>query len=282
MTDQPNEKALERSGRIFEAEMRTTATPGQVYDAWADAAKIASWFPDRAEGKAEAGATITWFFDKFNYAIPYQVLHAEPGKRFAIRWNPPPGMNAGILDVTIVKEGGITVMRVINSGFREGAEWNEEYEGIDSGWRMAFALLKHYLENYFGSPRSSFLAMKPAEYTFERLLPLHRTAAGLQKWLTNSGSLGEVGEKFSLNLKEGGSVSGKVLAMTKRETALSWDEIHGALELKAFSMGPQKMVSVHGCGWGLSPVRAKEIEQQLERALASLSQVLANASHASP
>jgi len=282
MTDRPQDKPLEHHGRVFEAEIRTTASPEQVYEAWADPEKIAQWFVDRAEGKAEPGGTITWFFDKFNYTIPYEVLHAEPGKRFTIRWNPPPGMNAGIHDVTITKEGGVTVMRMIESGFREGAAWDEEYEGTASGWHMALAVLKHYLENYFGKPRSSFLAMKPADFTFERLLPLHRTAAGLQKWLTTNGSPDEVGEKFKMELKQGGSVTGKVLVKTKRETALSWEEIHGALELKGFSMGPQKMICVRGCGWGLSAERAKEIERQMEQALDLLAEALSHAAHASP
>jgi uncharacterized protein YndB with AHSA1/START domain len=274
MTDQQKEKPIQHRGRSMQIEMRTTATPEQVYEAWADAEKIAHWFPDKAEGKAEQGATITWIFDKFNYKIPYEVLRADPGKHFVIRWNPPQGMNPGIVEVTIAKEGGVTVVRLVNSGFQEGVEWNDQYEGVDSGWRMALGLLKHYLENYFATPRSSFLAMKPAEYTTERLLPLHRTAAGLQKWLTVSGAFGEVGEKFVLNLKEGGSVTGKVLAKTKTETALGWDEIRGVLELKAFSMGPQKMVSLHGCGWGLSAARGKEIEEQMQRALERLAEVL--------
>ncbi|HVS88282.1 MAG TPA: hypothetical protein VHF01_08670 [Candidatus Acidoferrum sp.] len=91
-------------------------------------------------------------------------------------------------------------------------------------------------------------------------------------------SFGEVGEKFTLELTEGGSVTGKVLAKTKRETALGWDAILGVLELKAFAMGPQKMVSVHGCGWGLSAARAKEIEVQMERALERLADDLGSTS----
>jgi hypothetical protein len=203
------------------------------------------------------------------------VLIAQPAEKFAIRWNPPPGMSAGILEVTISKEGGETVIKLVNSGFREGAEWNEEFEGTDSGWRMALALLKHYLENYFGISRSSFLAMKSAEFSFDQIVPLHRTAAGLQEWLTKSGEYGEVGESFSLELQEGGKASGRVLAKTKRETALSWNEIRGVLELKAFSMGPQKMLCVRGCGWGLSAEKAKELEAQMERAIERLAAVLA-------
>jgi uncharacterized protein YndB with AHSA1/START domain len=270
MTDKPEKKTIEHIGKIIRAEIRTKATPQQAYDAWADAEKIAHWFPDRAEGKAEPGATITWIFDKFNYRIPYEVLIAEPGEKFAIRWNPPPGMNPGILEVTISKEGGETVIRLVNSGFREGAEWNEEFEGVDSGWRMALALLKHYLDNYFGTARTSFLVLRPAEFSFEHVVPLHRTGAGLKKWLTKAGEYGEVGESFALELQEGGKVSGRVLAKTKRETSLAWDEIHGVLELKAFSMGPQKILCVRGCGWGLHPEKAKELEGQMERALGRL------------
>jgi uncharacterized protein YndB with AHSA1/START domain len=274
MTDKPDNKPIEHIGRVIRAEIRTNATPQQAYDAWADPEKIAHWFPDRAEGQAEPGATITWIFDKFKYRIPYEVLIAQPAETFAIRWNPPPGMNPGILEITFSKEGGQTVIRLVNSGFREGAEWNDEFEGIDSGWRMSLALLKHYLDNYFGISRSSFLVMRPAEFSFEQVVPLHRTAAGLRKWLTNSGGYGEVGESFSLELREGGKASGRVLAKTNRETTLGWDEIRGVLELKAFSMGPQKMLCVRGCGWGLSAEKAKELEEQMERAVEKLAIVL--------
>jgi uncharacterized protein YndB with AHSA1/START domain len=280
MTNAPEEKPIEHRGRKIVAEIRTTATPEQVYEAWADPEKIAHWFPDKAEGKAEPGATITWVFEAFNYKIPYEVLRAEPGKKFAIRWNPPPGMSAGILEVIITKEGGETLVRLVNSGFREGAEWNDEYDGVDSGWTMALALLKHYLENYFGTPRNSFLVMKPANFAFADVLPFHRTGAGLRQWLTSSGEFGEVGEKFTLGLREGGAVTGRVLAKSKWETALGWDEIHGVLELKAFAMGPQKMVCVHGCGWGLELEKAKKIEAEMHRALERLASAL-NAQRAS-
>ncbi len=280
MNDKPKNKPIENKsveynliehkGRIIRSEIRTKATPQQAYDAWADPEKIAHWFPDHAEGKAEQGATITWIFEKFSYRIPYEVLIAQPGERFAIRWNPPPGMSAGLLEVIISKEGGETVIRLVNSGFREGAEWNEEFEGTDSGWRMALALLKHYLENYFGTSRSSFLAMRPAEFSFEQVVGLQRSAVGLRKWLTKSGEYGEVGESFALELEEGGKASGRVLAKTKRGTTLGWDEIRGVLELKAFSMGPQKMLCVRGCGWGLSAEKAKELEGQMERAVERL------------
>lgn len=274
MSEQERQNPIEHHGRVIRTEVTTRASPDEAYEAWADPQKIAHWFPDRAEGQAVRGATITWIFDKFNYRIPYEVLRAEPGKHFAIRWNPPPGMNPGILEVTISKESGNTVIRLVNSGFREGAQWEDEYQGVDSGWRMALAMLKLYLENYFGIPRSSFLAMKPAEYSAEELQEFHRTPTGLARWLTAGGGFGAVGDTFVLELRGGGRVSGRVLAMTARETELSWEEIHGVLELKAFSMGPQKMLAVRGCGWGWPAAEAREVQGRMEEALERLVQAL--------
>jgi uncharacterized protein YndB with AHSA1/START domain len=123
MTDAPAEKQIEHRGRIVRAEMRTTAAPEKAYEGWADPEKIAHWFPDKAEGRMESGATITWIFDRFNYRIPYDVLIAQPVRKLVIRWNAPvAGMNPGILEVAIAKEGGETAVRLVNSGFGEGAE----------------------------------------------------------------------------------------------------------------------------------------------------------------
>jgi uncharacterized protein YndB with AHSA1/START domain len=277
MSDKPQNQPLEHKGRIMRPEIRSTATPQQAYDAWADQEKISHWFTDRADGKAEPGGTITWIFETFNYRIPYEVLVAQRPERLAVRWNPPPGtnLNAGILEVNIAREGGETVVRLVQSGFGEGAQWDEEFEGISSGWGMALARLKHYLENYYGVPRISRLLLKPADFSFEKLLAFHRTPEGLSKWLTKSGGFGDVGERFTLELQDGWLVSGHVLAKTKRETALSWEEMQGVLELKAFSMWPQRMLCVSFCSWGADEDRLKEIEGSMQRALDRLAAAVA-------
>src|SRR5262249_44998781 len=111
-------------------------------------------------------------------------------------------------------------------------------------------------------------------YTTEQLLPFQRTAEGLAQWLTTTGAIGAVGEPVKLALRGGGNVNGKVLARTKTETEFSWTEENAVIGLKAFSMGPQKVIAVHYVAWEVSSERAKELEQQMERALESLSQAL--------
>ena len=175
-------------GRQLKVEMRTRATPEQVYEAWADPEKIAHWFVDRARGKAEVGSIFTWIFEKFGYEIPYEVVAAEPGRRFALGGEAPKS-GPFLLEVTIAREGGETVVTLVNSGFLDGSQWDEEFEGIVSGWTSGLAILKHYLENYPGRPKTTILVMQPAAIEFTNLLPLYATAEGLDRWLTPSYSI---------------------------------------------------------------------------------------------
>ena len=70
MTEKPEGNPIAHLGRIIPTETRTKATPLEAYVAWADPEKIAHWFPDRAEGQAEPGATITWIFESLITAFP--------------------------------------------------------------------------------------------------------------------------------------------------------------------------------------------------------------------
>lgn len=269
----------EHRGRVIRTEFRTTATPQQAWEAWADPKKIAQWFTDRATGEAVPGGTITWYFDRFNYAIPYEMLEAVPGERFSIKWSAP-GRDPGILEVIIERDGGETLIRLVNSGFRESAQWDEEYEGTDSGWRMALAIQKYYLENHFGQPKTDFLGLRPASFSYDRLRPYFLEPARLAQWFSKSGSIGAVGEPCRVSLRNGGELNGRVLAITKWEVALSWEEIAGTLELKGFSMGPQRMVGIRGISWKLPPAEMKQIEDRMGTALERLAGLLVSSAAA--
>jgi len=267
MTQESDQKPVQHYGRQIKQELRIQAPADQVWEAWADPAKIAQWFVDRAEGYAEPGATITWYFEAFNFKIPYQVLRAERGKSYAILWEPPPGREPGVLEITLSHAGGETTLRMVQSGFRETTGWDEEYEGVASGWIMTLAVLKHYAENYFGQSRAQWMLLRPAAYTLEQNVSLERTEAGLARWLTKSGSVGAVGEPCLLMLQSGGRVSGQVLGLSKSETCIAWDEICGTLEFKAFAMGPQRMIGLRAFAWADGAARLEAAKPAMEAAV---------------
>ena len=268
-------------GRQIVVEMRTRATPEQVYDAWADPEKIAHWFVDAAKvntesGKAEPGSIFTWIFEKFGYEIPYEVVAAEPGRRFALGGEHPKS-GPFLLEVKIAREGGETVVTLVNSGFLDGSEWDEEYQGIVSGWTNGLAVLKHYLENYPGRRKTSILVMQPAACELRSLRPFYTTAEGLDRWLTTSSSIGKnVGASCSLRLHGGDSLTGAVLSRTLWESALSWEELDGVLELKGFRFGPAgPVVAARLLSWNITPERAAAIEKKLQEALGRLAGAVA-------
>ena len=151
----------EHVGRTIRVEIRIDATPERVWDAWAEPEEIARWWVDRAEGTCAAGEVMTWHFDDMGYRLPVPILEAERGRSIVIGGEVP-GRPPFLQEIHIASEGGTTVLRLANSGFRDGAEWDEEYEGVDSGWRISLATLKHWLENYPARDRVNTLVMRPA------------------------------------------------------------------------------------------------------------------------
>jgi uncharacterized protein YndB with AHSA1/START domain len=169
-----------------------------VWEAWAHAARIFQWFTDGAEGEARTGSTITWIFEKFGDRFLYEVFDAQPGERLVLTGQIP-GRPRFFLEITIASERGHTRMSLVNSGFLEGGQWDEKYEGVDSGWRMSLATLKVYLERYFSRPRRSLLILQPADYAHPRLRPYRLQADGLAQWLGRlEGSAGLVSARRRL------------------------------------------------------------------------------------
>lgn len=250
-----------------QAEMTTSAAPARVWRAWAEPEILSQWFTDRARGRASAGATMTWIFDRFRMELPYDVVIADPERRLVLKGSPV-GRPPYLLEIVMAPSGDGTRLTVINSGFTVGSQLEEQRDGVHSGWSMALVILKHYLENHFGQERETFFAMQPAPFSYDQVLPRFLTAAGLSRWLTRDGAIGEPGEPYRLTLSTGETMSGRVLVVTSSEVALTWDEIGGVVELKAFLLGPRtRAVSVRGCGWDLSADRAAEIEQMMAAAV---------------
>lgn len=274
----PTEPQNPPKTRSIEAEFRTTAPPARVWEAWADPARIAEWFTDGAEGRPEVGSTFTWIFDRFGYRIPYQVVASSPGERWSLEWNGP-GRPPGIIDVTIARESGETVVRLVNSGFLVGAEWDEEYEGMRSGWQMAMAVLKEYVERYWARSKRVALVMRPAGFAYEELRAYFAAPELLARWLTRSGSIGMVGDDCRLVLRQGDAVTGRVIASTKTEAAVTWSEVDAVLELKAFAMGPaQRGICLRAISWSRAPEWVAETERWMTDALDRLAAELAKKS----
>lgn len=256
--------------------LRTTASPMQVWQAWAEPAHVRRWFTDDARGEPVPGGELVHVFSRYGIEVSYRVLEAEPGRLLVVEGTSPLGA-AFRQEVRIEREGGETVLHLTHSGFGADAGWDDEYEGVDSGWKLALAVLRLYLERYFGRDRAGFYVERPAAFEHAALQPLYRTEAGLARWFTTAGSLEgrTVGDPVRLELRGGRTLSGRLIADSGRELALSWDEIDGFLELKAIDMGAQRRsLCLRGGGWGMEAAEAAALELEMEQAMERLAGAL--------
>lgn len=261
-------RKLEHEGRRMRLEMRTAAPPEKVYEAWADPVKIAQWFTDRAHGEARPGGTMTWIFEDFGYEVPYHVADAVPGERLALGGQLP-GRPPFLLEITIAREGGDTVLTLVNSGFLDGDD-PFDFDGVRSGWTLSLAILSHYLERHFGQPKATVLLTADAQGQPDRLLPRLTRADGLSSWLTTAGEVGRVGEPYELDLRDGGRLRGRVLAVSDREVALLWSSTDGVFEMKGFRQGPAAKVGIRVSLWGSAREEAPSLRERFRPALERL------------
>ena len=209
-------------------------SPHKAWEAWADPQQIANWFVDRASGEAKVGSTMKWFFDTFGYAMDVPILEAEPGRTFVSGSGEHPGPDGVpyLLEITIERDGHETVMNLVNSGFSEAPEKDDTFRGVESGWLMALATMKRWLERYPLLTRTHELIVRPAAYDWQALRPLFATTDGRAGWLEP-----EIPS------------SGEALCDTGREVLIPWDAANGVVGLKAFSMGPQQMLALDASFW---------------------------------
>lgn len=259
-------------GPVVRKEIAIDATPEEVWEAWAEPAGIERWFVDRAEGRMEAEATVTWIFETFDYRLPIDVYESQRGRKLVFGGEPPDRPPA-LQEVHIRQEGGSTLLRLANSGFLEDDE--EGKAGVDSGWEMALATLKHQLERYPGRTRLHHLAMRPARFEYADLVPLFTTAEGLGRWLAAGAEVApspaELGSRVQVpasgELPAG--LRGEVLARAPWEVLLSWPELDGVLGLKGFRMGEHRAVALDFSAWpteGAGEGVSDEVRRALDRA----------------
>jgi uncharacterized protein YndB with AHSA1/START domain len=220
---------------IDEREIRVDATPETVWSAWAEPEHVERWFSDDARGKLEAGGELVHGFGTHG-EHRYRVVEVERPHRLVLESDM--GLGGFRQEVVIRSEGGSTVLRLVHSGFGKPDPDSEMVQGIDSGWTMALAAMKHYVEHHFGKPKRSVSIFVPARFEYDALLrDSYLGAAGLGAWLTaGEASVPEEG-RVALTLRSGRALTGKVVALTDHEVSVSWDEISGLLEMKAEEWG---------------------------------------------
>ena len=131
-------------------ETAIAATPGEVWQALTDARELTRWFPVEARVEPGLGGSI-WLSWGEGAGGEAPITAWEPGRRF--EWTETRGPIKLAVDFHLEARGGSTVVRLVQSGFGDGPEWDDEFHMVTGGWAYFMTHLKWYLERHRGIQR---------------------------------------------------------------------------------------------------------------------------------
>jgi uncharacterized protein YndB with AHSA1/START domain len=149
------------------------ATPDEVWQALTDARELTQWFPAEARVSPGVGGAI-WLSWGDGAGGEAPITAWEPGRHF--QWTESRGPVKIAIDFHLTPHESGTVVRLVQSGFGDGPEWDDEFHMVSGGWAYFIAHLQWYLERHKGVPRDLLgrrdqVALTRDE-TFARLLTL--------------------------------------------------------------------------------------------------------------
>jgi uncharacterized protein YndB with AHSA1/START domain len=177
-----------------------------VWRAITEADELTRWFPVDARVEPGLGGTI-WLSWGGGTEGTAPITAWEPERRFG--WTESRGPHRLAVDFHIEGRGGATVVRLVQSGFGDGPEWDDEFHMTGGGWSYFLEHLRWYLERHRGRSRDLL--------SFRDAVPLARGEALAR--LTRSLGLGgrewvdavNPGQRFSAVTASGDALAGTVL-----------------------------------------------------------------------
>lgn len=198
--------------REFAMEIEITADRETVWRAITEARQIRNWFAPDVEVEPGEGGRMRWSWGE-HHDWPHVIEQWKPSQHLRTRYDSQVEDGAGgkrplFVDFFLEGDGGTTTLRLVHSGFGPEASFDDEYDGISSGWPVELRSLRHYLQRHPGIDRqvawaSTRCDLDPQE-AWQRLV----SAEGL-----GAPTLGPAreGDTFRVDVPECGSIEGQVL-----------------------------------------------------------------------
>jgi uncharacterized protein YndB with AHSA1/START domain len=143
--------------RKIELSVEIHAPAAQVWHALATPDEIARWFAPIVTGAATVGEQMLFSWGP-GMAFPGVVAEREEGKH--LRWS-----DGGLVTDWFVEaqSGGVTIVRLVHSGWGDGAEWDDQFDATAGGWRYFLFNLRDYVEHHAGERRVLLTDRRPTQ-----------------------------------------------------------------------------------------------------------------------
>lgn len=278
----PAEKnGIDTTGRTAEERIEIGAPVEAVWRALTEAGEIERWFSPQARVTPGVGGKIWWSWEgMFDWEQRIEIWepnrhlrtsYTQTGPGATPQADPDPEDDRRVvqlaIDFYLEGQGGVTVLRVVHSGFGADASWDMEYGGVRRGWHFELRSLRHYLEKHPGVERKVAWARKTvklaADEAWELLLGPDGFVPGVDLAKLQPGgdySLSAAGEVFQgviQTLAPPFELSGTVIDLGDALLRIAVEPGHGD------AAGPL-MVWLWVATYGLTQERVDKINERMQ------------------
>jgi len=197
--------------RAFEIELFLGHHPEMVWEALTDPEIVTRWFPPIAEVTPGVGGRVLWQWENVGQ-FETEIATWEPNRRLRLLEHKSDKAGTPVvhtMDFQITQEPKGSRLRLVHSGFGQGSEWDDEFDGICAGWTFELRILRHYLDHHIGKNRQMALWSQKSPFPKEKS---HAIVLGPKGFL-NAGSISgkREGEPYRMITAQGEDLSGTVL-----------------------------------------------------------------------
>lgn len=240
--------------RSIELEIEVPGTPEEVWRAIATGPGITSWYVPHTVEEREGGAATARFGPGPEMEVPGRVAAWEPPNR--IVFDGGEGVGGMAFEWLVeARDGGTCIVRLVNSGFGEGGEWDDQFDAMTAGWKMFLSNLVLHLTHFGGRSATASLptAMwpEPNDSAWARLCEALDIPAHLA-----------VGDRVDVSATGAPALGGVVAEATPSRISVVLDApVPGTALIAAEAMGDHSQVSVWSYLYGAEADAAVERDE---------------------
>lgn len=165
-------------GRSLDFDVEVVGTPEEVWAAIATGPGISSWYVPHTVEERRGGAATARFGPGQEMEVPGRVAEWEPPRR--VVFDGGDGVEGLAFEWTIeARNGGTCIVRLVNSGFGSGADWDGMYDGMRDGWPLFLLNLQLHRRHFPGQHATAMLPSGSWSVPPERALAVLLDGLGL-------------------------------------------------------------------------------------------------------
>lgn len=143
----------------IKAAIQIQKSPGEVFEAIVDPAKMSSYFISTGSGRMEEGKSISWKFPEFDFEFPIRVGKIEKDQYISYYWEVD--QLDLLVEITLAPTGQNNTLVTVTEKSRENNEAGIKWLGQNTeGWANFLACLKCFLEYGINLRKGAFDFMR--------------------------------------------------------------------------------------------------------------------------